>query len=342
MKEKGKILLMNISSTAKYALGVTAAAAMLAGCSSGASSLGPTTPSMGAQASHGTAAATVTARVGLVGIAMNAPRVTPDKKAAGQLLYISDDGTNDVYTYAWPKPKSITNTLTGFSEPQGACADAKGNVWITNTGESNVLEYNGTKQVGTLSDTGQYPVGCAVDKAGDVAVTNIVSTAGGPGTVTIFAKGKGSGKNVAITGFSRVFFGAYDKASNLWVDGDNDSSQASVAELTNKGKVVNGTLSGASFEFPGGVNYDGKLIMVNDQDAASLYQLKKFKVVGTVSLTGATDIDQDWLDNGTSQVVGPDAGAANVKIYPYPKGGNATTTLSGLSEPIGSVVSAKK
>jgi uncharacterized lipoprotein YajG len=44
---------MRISSTAKYALGVTAAAAMLAGCSSGASSLAPTTPVAGAQASHG-------------------------------------------------------------------------------------------------------------------------------------------------------------------------------------------------------------------------------------------------------------------------------------------------
>jgi hypothetical protein len=331
---------MKISSTAKYALGVTAAAAMLAGCSSGASSLAPTTPSMGAQASHGTAA-TLTARVGLVGIAMNAPRVTPDKKAAGQLLYISDDGTNDVYTYAWPKPKSITNTLTGFDEPQGACADTKGNVWITNTGTSSVLEYNGTKQVGTLSDTGQYPVGCAVDKAGDVAVTNIFAASGAAGSVTIFAKGKGSGKNIPITGFSEVFFGAYDKGSNLWVDGIG-GSVAAVAELTKKGKVVNGTLSGASLEFPGGVNYDGKLIVVNDQDTASLYQLKKFKVVGTVPLTGATDIDQDWIDNGTSQVIGPDAGAANVKIYPYPKGGNATTTLSGLSEPIGSTVSAKK
>jgi hypothetical protein len=331
---------MKISSTAKYALGVTAAAAMLAGCSSGASSLAPTTPTMGAQA-RGTAATNFTAQIGLKGITVDAHPVTPDAKKAGQLLYISDDGTNEVETFAWPKPKSVTGTLTGFNEPQGMCADAKGDVYITNTGDSNTLEYKGSKLINTLADAGQYPVGCAVNAAGDVAVTNIVSTADGPGSVTIYAKGKGTGKNMAITGLARVFFGAYDKASNLWVDGTTSSSTVAVAELTKKGKVVNGTLTGGTIEFPGGVNFDGKDIAVNDQDAATVYQLTKFKIVGSTPLTGAVDIDQNWIDIPTKLLIGPDAGAGQVEIYKYPKGGSPSQTLTGFSEPIGSTVSAK-
>jgi hypothetical protein len=331
---------MKISSTAKYALGVTAAAAMLAGCSSGASSLAPTTPTMGAQA-RGTAVTNFTAQIGFKGITVDAHPVTPDAKKAGQLLYVSDDGTNEVETFAWPKPKSVTGTLTGFSEPQGICADAKGDVYITNTGDSNTLEYKGSKLVSTLADAGEYPVGCAVDAAGDVAVTNIVSTADGAGSVTLYKKGKGAGKNIPITGFTEVFFGAYDKASNLWVDGESSAGAASVAEVTKAGKVVNGTLTGGTFEFPGGVNFDGKDIVINDQDAATLYQLSKFKIVGSTPLTGAVDIDQDWIDVPTKLVIGPDAGAAQVEIYKYPKGGAASQVLTGFSEPIGSAVSAK-
>jgi serine/threonine-protein kinase len=331
---------MKISSTAKYALGVTAAAAMLAGCSSGASSLAPTTPTMGAQA-RGTAATTFTAQIGFKGITVDAHPVTPDAKKAGQLLYISDDGTNEVETFAWPKPKSSTGTLSGFSEPQGMCADTKGDVYITNTGDSNTLEYKGTKLVTTLADAGQFPVGCAVDAAGDVAVTNIVSTADGPGSVTFYKKGKGAGKNIPITGLSRVFFGAYDKGSNLWVDGTNSESAASVAELTKAGKVVDGTLTGGSFEFPGGVNFDGKDIAINDQDAATVYQLKKFKIVGSTPLSGAVDIDSDFIDVPTKLLIGPDAGSAQVEIYKYPAGGTATQVLTGFSEPIGAGVSAK-
>ncbi|HEY3674376.1 MAG TPA: hypothetical protein VGK84_00130, partial [Candidatus Tumulicola sp.] len=76
-------------------------------------------------------------------------------------LYVSDSGTNEVTTFAWPKPKTGSALRGSFSEPQGECADASGNVFITNTGGSNVLEYSGSKLVNTLLDAGEYPVGCS-------------------------------------------------------------------------------------------------------------------------------------------------------------------------------------
>jgi hypothetical protein len=96
------------------------------------------------------------------------------------LLYVIDSGTNEVSTFAWPKPKNPTGTLLGFSEPQGGCSDAKGNAYVSNTGDSDVLGFAGTKNIDTLNDAGQYPVGCAYDwKYGNMAVANIASTSGG-------------------------------------------------------------------------------------------------------------------------------------------------------------------
>jgi hypothetical protein len=340
MKEKGKVSLMKISSTAKYALGVTAAAAMLAGCSSGASSLAPTTPTMGAQASHGAAANNFTAQIGLKGITVDAhPIANPDKKA-GQLLYIADSGTNEVETFAWPKPKTGAALSGSFSEPQGECADTKGNVYIANTGESNILEYTGTKLTNTIADSGQYPVGCSVDSKGDLAVSNIISTADGPGSITIFAGGKGTGKNFAVTGLSRVYFLAYDKTT-LWVSGESSSSTVAFASVNAKGKSTNKPITGGSISFPGGVQFDGKNVTLGDQDGAVVYQMKKFAIVSSTPLTGSVDVVSYWIDQPTSTLIAPDAGAAAVEIYKYPAGGSATQTLTGFSEPIGATVSAK-
>ena len=100
----------------------------------------------------------------------------PDAKR-GRLLYLSDAGTNDVVVYRYPSLVEA-GVLTGFDEPQGECVDKAGNVWITNSLVSNVLEYahGGTTAIATLSDRGQYPVGCSVDeKSGTLAVSNIAT-----------------------------------------------------------------------------------------------------------------------------------------------------------------------
>lgn len=341
MTEKGKVSLMRISSTAKYALGVTAAAAMLAGCSSGASSLAPTTPSMGAQATHGTQVTNFTAHVGLKGITADShPIANPDAKKAGQLLYIADSGTNEVETFAWPKPKTGSALSGSFSEPQGECADSKGNVYITNTGDSNILEYTGTKLTNTISDPGQYPVGCSVDSKGDLAVSNIVTTADGAGSVTVFAGGKGSGKNFAVTGLQRVYFLAYDKTT-LWISGENSSYAVAFSSMNAKGKSQNKPITGGTIEFPGGVQFDGKNVTLGDQDGAVVYQMKKWAITGSTPLTGSGDVVSYWIDQPTSLLIAPDAVNADVEIYSYPKGGSAKQTLTGFSEPIGATVSAK-
>jgi hypothetical protein len=332
---------MMISSTAKYALGVTAAAAMLAGCSSGASSLAPTNPVAGAQASHGAVSTLITQNGRQVVPNINTAKsyMGPDAKKAGQFLYVTDAGAGDVQVYAWPKPKNPVGTLTGFSEPQGACADTKGNVWITSTTAAAILEFKGgaTSPTTTLNTTG-LPVGCSVDpKTGNLAVTNILSKSYGQGSVDVFAGAKGTPKNYSNSGLFKAFFTGYDNKGVLWVSGLSSGYAPVYASLSAKGKFKLGAISG--IEFPGTTQFDGKTMVTGDQDTSTLYQVKKFKSTGTVVFTGASDIVQGWIEG--SSFIGPDAGNLNVGIYKYPQGGAATQTLSGFSQPIGSAVTSK-
>jgi len=111
------------------------------------------------------------------------------------LLYISDEGTNDVYVYSWPQLK-LVGTLTGFSYPQGECVDTKGDVFVVNgRAQSQVVEFlhGGTKPIATLSDNySNHPSGCAVDPTTEnLAVTNLETGNKGDGNVIIYKKARG-------------------------------------------------------------------------------------------------------------------------------------------------------
>ena len=157
--------------------GVAIAAAVLAACANtGASQLPP---------SNAVRAAGSAARRGFATVRADRDRswMSPQAKKTSLLYHFRRPGTGDVYVYGYPGGKAL-GKLTGFGEPQGECTDTKGDVWIANTAKSQLVEYahGGTSVIATLKDPGQYPSGCAVDGAGDVAVTNIVSTRGGQGS----------------------------------------------------------------------------------------------------------------------------------------------------------------
>ena len=148
---------------ARYALAFGTAAALLAGC---AGSQGQVPLSSLDSAQHdGTVPAA---------LAVQERTWMRAEAKSSDLLYVSNPGNNTVTVYAYQSRK-LVGTLNGFSDPAGLCADAAGDVWITNEGGSNVIEYahGGTQPIKTLNDGSKQPLACSVDATtGNLAVLN--------------------------------------------------------------------------------------------------------------------------------------------------------------------------
>ncbi len=263
----------------------------------------------------------------------------------GDLLYVSDTETSDVYVFSYPKGK-LVRTLTGFTDPAGECVDKSGDVFITNTGASNILEYahGGSTAVATLNDPGYFPTGCSVDPVtGNLAVTNFSTSNSGPGNVILYrhAKGKPTG-NYMDSAIDNMLLCSYDNAGNLFLDGLSQGNAFQFAELRKGGTSLFNVKLNQNIQNAGGVEWDGTNVAVGDQATNVIYQFaitgKKGQKVGSTPLSGATEVFQFWIDG--SKVIGPNAYGADVGIWHYPAGGSAIRTIGGLYAPLGAVVSA--
>jgi hypothetical protein len=269
----------------------------------------------------------------------------PFGNSSKDMLYISDSGTNGVETFDWPKPTTGSALSGTFSEPQGECADQSGDVFITNTGNSNILEYTSGKLSNTLADPHQYPVGCSSDTLnGDLAVVDIVTTANGAGNIAIYKNAKGTPKIYSGGALASGYSVQYDGSGNLFADGETSGSGITLLEMpagSKKFKTVcaHGFSGGGTIEFPGSLAWDGRYLVIGNQDGGTVSRVsvKGCKIVGTTDLTGSSDIVGFTIVG--NRLIGPDAGNANVEIYDYPKGGNPVQILTGFSEPIGAAVS---
>jgi len=288
------------------------------------------------------------------------PLATPDSWAPARsavlsgvegqdLLYISDAGSNRVYVYALPSRK-LTQTLTGFDEPQGECSDAAGNVFITNTQKSEILEFahGGTKPIQTLKNRGYYPVGCSVDAStGNRAVTNIFGANGKYCAVSNFKNASRSPTQYTDSSIYYYYFCGYDDAGNLYLDGYTPDSTFAFAVLPSGSSTFLNIALNQPIYFPGTVQWTGKWVMVGDQQSGRSNKsvLYEFRIRGSIGylenftdLNEATDVAQAWLQGKT--VYAPDSEGADVGFYHYVHGGNPFERIGGLSSPVGSTVSA--
>jgi hypothetical protein len=373
MKEMEQISIMKISSLAKYAVGVTVAAAMLAACSSGGQS--SLSPSGAAPSNHQTG-------VGLLSkvqldLALTRPNYVapivhpdlgksfmhPDKKSkkAGY-LYVGDLDTNDVDVYDYPSGTSV-GTLTGFDYPYGQCTDKKGDVYITNFSGGNAVEYThgGTSVKNTYSSGGE-PIGCSVDAKGDVAVTSF-----SPAEVVVFAGGDPTkGTTYTSCGEYQWTMG-YDASGNLIGVG---YGSLICALLSGAKSITTLSDSGITIDFPGGSRWDGKYLDLGDQEAGGTFEsgawpvtLSGSKVSSSGEVKFADTCDSDYNDEVNEFFVGkgnlaPDKKSkgkqatamveanldcAEVHYWPYPAGGDPTGGLtSGPGYPNGASVSFGK
>lgn len=343
---------MKISPLGYEALRLSLAAAVLSGCNTGGSpALVPSgTQSAGSSRLSARALSPVPAYAtgGVTKTVRPDHRrswMAPDLKKQ-DLLYLSDEEADDVYIYSYREGR-LKGTLTGFDAPQGECVDKAGDVFVANEDKSQILEYahGGTSPIATLSDPGQYPVGCSVDPAsGNLAITNIDSPKGGPGNVAIYAGAKGTPQTYTGASFYYYFFCGYDNVGNLFVDGTDDGSAFEFAELPSGSATLASIALNQSIQFPGGVQWDGKYVAVGDQEAPYIYEFtisgSAGTLVGSTPLDDTDDVAQFWKQG--PRVVAPDFLNNEVQYFRYPAGGTATKAITGINTPIGSTVSMGK
>jgi hypothetical protein len=274
--------------------------------------------------------------VGVAPLAASPPSVTaaPFGKSSKEHLYVSGSGTNQVDLFDWPKPAGIAGTLTGFSEPQGECADQSGDVFITNTGDSNIFEYDGSTLINTLSDPNEYPVACSYDPLrGDLAVSNLTGTNDRSGSVAIYKNATGTAKLFFGPSLQHVFSVQYDGSGDLYAYGQNSSYQFALAELrsgTKKFKAICPQLLNSIETL--GIGWDGKYLIFDV--GTGVDRIENCKVVGFTRLlgpSGAYILGRQLIAMSSNEIA----------VYKYPKGGFPirTFSLSNLSEPIGFAIS---
>jgi hypothetical protein len=365
---------MKISRSVTYAVGVLAAAALVAGCSggSGSQATGITPISQSGASSH--AGAPLGHRLqdafigshpsGAIHPDHHKSWISKDIARAPRLFFASDYGVGDVYIYTMPG-MSLKATLTGFSGPQGLCNDSKGDIFVNNTNTLQVLELSRTGTLlNTFNDTYGYPVGCAVDPAsGDLAVTDIFGLYGA-GQVVVWPGANPSATPHTISNPSQYFyyFDGYGPGSSLWVSGRNSYG---TYMLSGCGASSCSTipLSGGTIYFPGAVQWDnarGNWVvfdqLCNDTNAACSYTVSDSGVLGNqttyLAYNGSNicDMVQGVIAaNNKKYVAGGDyeycgtASSSNDR-WAYPAGGQPTnyvTYSSYYNEPIGAAISTK-
>jgi hypothetical protein len=326
---------MKISKLSRYAVSFCTAVTMLADCGGAQSPVGapgtmPQSQAMARYAEHGRS------------------WMLPEAKGE-DLLYISDQGTNDVYVYSYPQGK-LVGTLTGFDVPTGLCADEAGDVFIPNGFGADIVEYahRGKSPIATLSDAGKSPSGCGVDpKTGNLAVANYcsVNASGhctGHGSVAIYANAMGSPTQHIDHNISNVYFCGYDTKGNLFLDGTQNSAFA-FAELRSGKSIFTKIALNQAIQTPGNVQWDGTEVAVGDIGTGVIYQFtisgESGTEVGSTPLTGSSYVTQFWIQ--PPKVIGPNvySSGGNVLFWKYPAGGSPTKTIGGLSKPVGATVS---
>ncbi|MGA8533973.1 MAG: hypothetical protein WB615_07680 [Candidatus Tumulicola sp.] len=362
---------MKISYSAKYVIMISAAVALFAGCTNGGGSqLAPTGGAAAPNAAHQKMAGNHKVDLSLTLVTprgvrpnlqreiKNAKQIEPNCCALQKTLIVTDSFggstfSGAVYAFDYNTAAALGALPAppeGFFEPQGACSDNAGDFYIANTAASTIDEYShsGT-YIATISDEGQYPVGCSFDRSsGKLAVSNLIDTSEGPGSISIFSGGVLQ-NTYYPPNMSRVYFLGYEGGTGtLWLDG-SDSSGVFQYDSFSGGSFTPVPITGGSIDFPGAVMWSGKVksMVVGDQGTSTFYQVSDTGVITGSTVLQCTqqsnlcDIAQATIKG--PGLVGPDVASEGAARFAFPAGGPPILTYpASYIEPIGSAVSPDK
>jgi hypothetical protein len=275
------------------------------------------------------------------------------------LLYISEAaGDVAVYTY-WQK--TLVRHLQGFSNPQGECVDKNNDVYVTDAGSDDIVEYahDGSKPLRTIDDSPYVPYACAIDFAtGNLAVAN-ESGQTGSGNIAIYAKA--SGTPTILTDAAISEFGAcvYDNQGNLLATNISKYEGTShFAWLPAGGaKLVNISIPGPySYTWEGvqGLQWDGRYYVIDIYDGVIRIAIQNDEAyyVGETGYDNELDIfgpgwiyDTNPKKQGTQYVglyIDRSVSKYDAVAYLNYPAGNSVSFLEGIGRPNAVAVSLGK
>jgi NHL repeat len=349
---------MSIPSRPKYVVSGIVVPVLLAACSGG----GAGAPAPGVAFSQQVSQNASVLRPGVPQLHSNVPATAFASKAGkfkGRESIVVSDASNDVVDI-FNSAGTLTATLTGFSQPQGLALDSEGNLYVADTNNSRIQVYaagfNGKPT--TIDDAGEAPVGVAIDSQDNIAVTNIISTSDGPGSVSFFSKGGTLLATLSNANFAKVLFDAFDRKGNLYIDGINGSGDFVAGEIVGgvSGDAITVLTTGNTVGYPGGVAVTsaGKIV-VDDQKNVAIYTYNApvkgslGTPIATTPLTGAGDpisiafTRKDkgiWVADPASGGAADKALVSSADKYQYTTGGGSTRDIlfSHGSQPTGIVL----
>jgi hypothetical protein len=300
-------------------------------------------------------------------IAVNKPAQSPRQSGPHfdlgvkklDLLYVSES-TGDVAVYTFWQ-KTLVRTLTGFASPQGECVDKGNNVYITDAGNDDIVEYahDGTEPLRTIDDAPYSPYACAVDfSTGNLAVAN-KSGQTGSGNIAIYAKASGTPRILTDSAISNFEACVYDAQGNLLATNSSkyygDSHFAWVPAGGTKLVNINIPGPGRSYNWEGvqGLQCDGRYYVIDTYDGLTRITIEN----GEAYYVGTTGLEEDdvfgpgWIYNTSrkkqgTQYVGLYEDRSSkydgVQYFYYPKGGDDSGYIQGIAQPTAVTISLGK
>lgn len=254
-----------------------------------------------------------------------------------RLLYVTNFSSNVVAVVDYPSGNRL-QSLTGFTNPQGICADASDhNVFIANTGGENVLEYayGASSPKATYLDAGEFPVECSIDpKTGNLAIADIFSPTTGLGAATICTKPTHCKTYVQPGGLLEAYSIAYVGNGDLYVGGQG-SSGFQMVYLPAGGSVWKTVSSGA---VSGTMQWDGKYLAVAQAQTSGSSFIYRCEALGTKLACDDRRVKLlEWngaaffIKYGDRGVVGVSNSTGAVLTWRYPAGGEPTKSMQLVS-----------
>lgn len=305
---------MRVPTRIGYALGVAAAVALFAGCSGSGSSMNSVAPvPMQPQSvvrNHVPIIAPASLLRSVPGQARTVKGGVVNPDVTSTLFYTCTFTANFCEWFVRGTNAVAGTISSGLTNPQGIGVDSLGNVWVADTGGSDIQVFHKGRHLPfkTLSDPGQFPVGVAIDGVGNAFVANIFNTSFGPGSISVYKAGSLTPtRMITDPRFFQVISVALDE-NHLLISCYNTSGGVGQCDEFPSARG-HGTNIISGLFFAGGVAFDNlENIVVNDQTVA-IDQFSGLSPFGSCASSSAKGRDYVMLalDRSNDDILEADA-----------------------------------